>query len=147
MFADHGPHGSARSPSISSENRKRCIADLGFVCRASTVPSCWRSEFAGKPSGGPRVEGVRCNDVYFDVIALWAFKQPLFKSYRARRNALQHHPRLAARTVRALNGIQESLRCGHDASLRSGGSVTELSVTDGSRMTGGDAADHPTTQR
>jgi len=35
------------------------------------------------------------------------------------------------------------LRCGHDASLRSGGSVTELSVTDSSRMTGGDRAMMP----
>jgi hypothetical protein len=34
MFASLGPARSVQSPSTSSENRRRCIADLGFACRA-----------------------------------------------------------------------------------------------------------------
>lgn len=72
-------------------------------------PSGRRREFPGKPAGRPRFERVRRNDADLNVIAFRAFEQPLFETGWPRRNALQHHPRLAARTARALNHSQEGL--------------------------------------
>jgi hypothetical protein len=51
-----------------------------FCLSSKALPSVRRSEFAGKPSDDPRVQGIRCNDVYFNVIALRAFEQPLFET-------------------------------------------------------------------
>ena len=45
-----------------------------------TLPSGWRSEFAGKPTGSVRCEGVRCNDIDLNVIAFGAFEQPSFET-------------------------------------------------------------------
>jgi hypothetical protein len=49
------------------------------------------------------------------VIAFGAFEQPVFETDRTRRNAFQHHPRLAAGTARALISGQELLGRGHGA--------------------------------
>jgi hypothetical protein len=65
-----------------------------------------RSEFSGKPTGCIRSEGIGCDDVDLNVIAFGAFEQPVFEADWPGRNALQHHSRLAARTVRALNSGQ-----------------------------------------
>jgi hypothetical protein len=51
-----------------------------FCLSSKALSSGRRSEFAGKPSDDLRVEGIRCNDVYFNVIALRAFEQPVFES-------------------------------------------------------------------
>jgi hypothetical protein len=52
-----------------------------WFCASSTgVPSVGRFEFAGKPAGCFRFEGITCNDAYLNVIALWAFEQPVFQS-------------------------------------------------------------------
>jgi hypothetical protein len=91
----------------------------------------------GKPTGRLWIEGIRPNDADLDVIALRTFKQPMFETDRPRCDTLQHHPRLAMGTTRALNRGQEFIDRGHDTSL-SGGSVTELSVTDGYLWRGGD---------
>ena len=93
-------------------NRKPCIA-----------ASIRRRQFAGKPTGCLGFEGIRCNDVYLDLIALGAFEQSVFETNRPWRNALQHHPRLATRTAGALNGGQELLDRGHDASLHWAGAL------------------------
>jgi hypothetical protein len=61
------------------------------------------------------------------VIAFRAFKQPLFKTDWTRRNALQHHSRLATRTTRTLDCGQELLGGGHNASLRWAGALPTLS--------------------
>jgi hypothetical protein len=42
--------------------------------------SVGRFEFAGKPAGRLRFEWITCNDADLNVIALWAFKQPVFES-------------------------------------------------------------------
>jgi hypothetical protein len=89
-----------------------------WVCLSSMAcaPSVRRSEFSGEPTSRARFEGIRCSDVYLDVIALGAFEQPVFETNRARRNAFQHHPLLATGTARALNGGgQELLGRGHGA--------------------------------
>ena len=39
-----------------------------------------RSEFSGKPTSSLRFEGIRCNDVYLNVIAPRALEQPLFEA-------------------------------------------------------------------
>jgi hypothetical protein len=49
-----------------------------------TLPSGWRSEFAGKPTGSVRCEGIGCNDVDLNVIAFGAFEQPAFEADWAR---------------------------------------------------------------
>jgi hypothetical protein len=77
-----------------------------FCLSSKALSSGRRAEFAGKPSGGARTHGIRCNDVYFNVIAPRAFEQPLFETDWPCRNAFQHHPRLAAGTERTLNGSQ-----------------------------------------
>jgi hypothetical protein len=43
------------------------------------------------------------------VIASRAFEQSVLEANRPRRNALQHHPRLAVEAARALNGSQKLL--------------------------------------
>jgi hypothetical protein len=68
-----------------------------------------RSEFSGKPSDRLRFERVRRNDAYLNVIAFGAFEQAVFEADWPRRNALQHHSRLATGTARALNSGQELL--------------------------------------
>jgi hypothetical protein len=65
------------------------------------------SEIAGQPSDRLRLERVRRNDADLDVIAFWAFEQPVLEADRPRRNALQHHPRLAAGAAGALNSGQK----------------------------------------
>jgi hypothetical protein len=57
------------------------------------------------------------------VIALGAFEQSVFETNWPRRNAFQHHSRLAMRTARALNSRQELLGYGHDDSLRWAGAL------------------------
>jgi hypothetical protein len=73
------------------------------------VTSVRRSELSGKPSGRVRFEGVRRNDADLNVIAFGAFEQPVFEAGWPRRNALQHHPRLAMGTAKAHNSAQELL--------------------------------------
>jgi hypothetical protein len=70
------------------------------------LPSIRRSEIAIEPTGRLGFEGVRCNDAYLDVIALWAFEQPVFETYGSCRNAFQHHPRLTTETTKALDSGQ-----------------------------------------
>jgi hypothetical protein len=57
-----------------------------WVCLSSMAcaPSVRRSEFSGEPTSRARFEGIRCSDVYLDVIAIGAFEQPVFESDRAR---------------------------------------------------------------
>src|ERR1700736_4911335 len=43
-------------------------------------PSVRRSGLFGKPTGRARFEGDRCDDAYFNVIALGAFEQPAFET-------------------------------------------------------------------
>ena|ERR1700733_3719862 len=43
------------------------------------IPLVGRSKFAGKPTGRCRFERIGCNDAYLNVIALWAFEQPVFE--------------------------------------------------------------------
>ena len=73
------------------------------------VASMWCSEFASQPSDRFRLEGVRRNDAYLHVIAFGAFEQPVLEADRPRRNAFQHHPRLAAEAARAFNSGQKLL--------------------------------------
>jgi hypothetical protein len=52
-----------------------------WFCASSTgVPSVGRSKFTGKPTGRVRFEGIRCNDVYLNVIAFRAFEQSLLET-------------------------------------------------------------------
>jgi hypothetical protein len=85
------------------------------LCVEHGVPSVRCPEFSVQPTSRVRFEGIRCSDADLDVIALGAFEQPVFETDRARRNAFQHHPRLAPGTARALNGGQELLGRGHGA--------------------------------
>ena len=89
------------------------------VC-AEREASGRRREFPGQPPGRARFERVRCNDADLNVIAFRAFEQPPFETGGSRRNALQHHPRLAAGTARTFNHRQEELGRVHDASPWSG---------------------------
>jgi hypothetical protein len=59
-------------------------------------PSGRRRKLPGKPTGCLGFERVRRNDADLNVIAFRAFEQPLFETGWSRRNAFQHHPRLAA---------------------------------------------------
>jgi hypothetical protein len=79
-----------------------CLSSMAFA-------SVRRSEFTGKPTGRLRFEGIRCNDSYLNLIALRTFEQAMFETNWPRRNAFQHHPRLAAGTARALDSGQELL--------------------------------------
>lgn len=67
------------------------------------------SEFSGKPSDRLRLEGIRRNDADRHVIASGAFEQAVLEPDRPRRHTLQHHPRLAVETARALNSGQKLL--------------------------------------
>lgn len=71
--------------------------------------SAGRPEFAGEPAHGIRFEGVRRNNRYLDLVAFRTFEQPVFEADWPRGNAFKQHPRLAARTARALNNGQELL--------------------------------------
>jgi hypothetical protein len=51
-------------------------------------------------------EGVQRDEACLDVIAPGAFEQSAFETSWPRRNAFQHHPRLATRTARALFCLQ-----------------------------------------
>jgi hypothetical protein len=82
-----------------------------------------RPKFSVNPTRRFRFEGIRRNDRCLDLIALGAFEQSVFETNRPWRNALQHHPRLATRTAGALNGGQELLDRGHDASLHWAGAL------------------------
>jgi hypothetical protein len=147
MFAGPGRYRSARSRSTSWENRRPYIADPDFVYRAYVAPSSvWRCQFPGKPSGGSRFHGVAHDDPLLYGRAVGTIEQPMLKSDRTRTDAGQRHPRRALRAARALDGCESrwrgQLRFRHDASLQ-GGSVTELSVTDGCRWRGGDGSIMP----
>jgi hypothetical protein len=87
------------------------------------LPSVRRPEFAIKPTGRLRFEGIRCNDAYLNVIAFRAFEQPVFETNWTRCNALQHHPRLAVRTAMALDSVQELWGRDHDTSLHWAGAL------------------------
>ena len=91
------------------------LRTLALSVEHALLPSVRCPEFSGKPTGSVRFQGIRCSDAYLDVIALGAFEQPVFEADGARRNAFQHHSRLAAWTARALNGGQELLGRGHGA--------------------------------
>jgi hypothetical protein len=78
-----------------------------FCLSSMALPLVWRREFAGKPTGCLRFDGVGCNDADLHVIAPGAFEQPVFETKWPGRNAFQHHPRLAAGTAKALNSGQE----------------------------------------
>ena len=86
-----------------------------FWVSSMGVASVRCCQFTGKPAGCVRFEGIGCGDVQLDVIAFGAFEQPVFETDRTRRNAFQHHPRLAAGTARALISGQELLGRGHGA--------------------------------
>ena len=51
-----------------------------FCLSSMALPSVWRSEFAGKPTGRIRCERVGCNDADLDVIAFGAFEQPVYEA-------------------------------------------------------------------
>jgi hypothetical protein len=89
------------------------------------VSSVWSPEFARKPTGCLGCEGIRCNDVHLNVIALWTLEQPVLKTNWTRCHAFQHHPRLAAGTARAFNSREGRLRRGHGASLRKAGALPD----------------------
>ena len=86
-----------------------------FWVSSMGVASVRCSQFTGKPAGCVRFEGIGCGDVQLDVIAFGAFEQPVFETDGTRRNAFQHHSRLAAGTARALDSAQELLGRGHGA--------------------------------
>jgi hypothetical protein len=86
-------------------------------------------EFNIKPAGRLRLKGIRCNDADLDVIAFGAFEQPVFETNWTRCNALQHHPRLAVGTARALNRGHELCGRGHDTSLHLAGALAGRWVT------------------
>lgn len=97
-----------------------------WLCLSSMVlPSSRGPEFARKPTGHLGCEGIGCNDVHLNVIALWTFEQPVFETNRPRCHAFQHHPRLAAGTARAFNGREELLGRGHGASLHKAGALPD----------------------
>ena len=97
-----------------------------WLCLSSMVlPSVRSPEFARKPTGHLGCEGIGCNDVHLNVIALWTFEQPVFETNRPRCHAFQHHPRLAAGTARAFNGREELLGRGHGASLHKAGALPD----------------------
>jgi hypothetical protein len=99
---------SAQSPPTSWENRKRRIADPGFVYRAYVLPELGRQLGAlSSPANRIRFKGIRCNNAYFDLVAFGTFEQPVFETDRTCRNAFKHHPRLATRAASALNIGQE----------------------------------------
>ncbi len=111
---------------------RRILGTL-FCASSMRTASGRRSKFTVNPTRRFRFEGIRCNNAGLNLIASGAFKQSLFKTDWPRRNAFQHHPRLAAGTTRPFDSGQELWNRGHGASLRWGGSVTGLSVTDGCR--------------
>jgi hypothetical protein len=86
-----------------------CVSSIVFA------PSGRCPEFAAKPTGRARFEGIRCSDTDLNLIAFGAFEQSVFEADRAGRNPFQYHPRLAAGTARAFNGGQELLGRGHGA--------------------------------
>ena len=94
------------------------------------MPSVRCPEFAIEPTGRLRLKGIRCNHADLNVIAFGAFEQPVFETNRTGCNALQHHPRLAARTTMALDRGQELCGRGHDTSLHLAGALAALSVAE-----------------
>ena len=88
------------------------------------MPSVRYPEFTIKPTGRLRLKGIACNDAYLNLIAFGAFEQPVFETDWTGCNALQHHPRLAAGTARALNRGQELWGRGHDTSLHLAGAFS-----------------------
>src|ERR1700726_16439 len=128
MFANLGPTCSAQSPSISLGNRRPCIADPGFVCRACVGPPSVRSpEFPGKPPYGSRFHRVARKGFVLYGVALRTFEPAMFKAHGTRVNARKHHARCAVRTSRALDGCERwaggEISLWHDTSLHLGGSV------------------------
>jgi hypothetical protein len=59
----------------------RCIAGLGFVCRAWLPPSVRSPEFPGKPPYGSRFHGVARNDFVLHGVALRTFEPAMFKAH------------------------------------------------------------------
>ena len=98
------------SPTTSSENRKPCSADPGFVYQAWALPSVWRSKFAGKPTGSffglHRID--KLDKARVDVIASGTLERSNVKAGGARGNAGQHGSSLA----RGARWLQDN----HDAS-------------------------------
>jgi hypothetical protein len=68
-------HGRAASGALRT--LVLCIEHVGF-------PLIGRCDFAGKPSDSPRIKRVRCDNSYFNMIALGAFEKPVFKADWAR---------------------------------------------------------------
>jgi hypothetical protein len=104
------------------------IADTGFMYRACVAHQLFLSfvfRVRRQASRPHWIERVQCNEACLDVIALGAFEQSVFETDWSRRNAFQHHLRLATRTTRSLNSSQESLGYGHDVSLRWGRSIAD----------------------
>ena len=96
-----------------------------FCLSSMVLPSVRSPEFARKPTGYLGCEGIRCNDVDLNVIALRTLEQPLFETSWPRCHALQHHPRLAARTARAFDVREELLGRGHGALLHEAGALPD----------------------
>jgi hypothetical protein len=69
-----------------------CIADPDFVYQAMALPSGWRFEFAGKPTGiffgFHRID--KLDNALVDVITSRTLKRPNVKAGGARGNAGQH---------------------------------------------------------
>src|SRR5271154_2323907 len=66
----------------------------------SSIP--WRSGVRRRPDRPHWAERGQRNEACLDVIAPGAFEQSAFETFWPRRDAFQHHPRLATRTARAL---------------------------------------------
>jgi hypothetical protein len=106
----------------------RTTDDMSASCAGVSSVGCFK--FTVNPACRFRFEGIGCNDRYLNLIASGTFEQPVFETDWPRRTALQHHPGLAAGAARPLDSGQELLGRGHDASLRLGGNMIKLSVTD-----------------
>jgi len=88
-------------------HRGPLVLFIEHVCCSRKSASVGRPQFASEPADRIRCERVRCNDPYFNLIALGAFEQPVLETDWPRRNAFEHHSRLATRTAGALDIGQE----------------------------------------
>jgi hypothetical protein len=78
---------------------------MSASCAGVSSVGCFK--FTVNPACRFRFEGIGCNDRYLNLIASGTFEQPVFETDWPRRNAFEHHPRLAARTAGALDIGQE----------------------------------------
>src|SRR5271154_7017096 len=78
------------------------IAGQFFVEHLLLVNLSLPSGVRRRPDRPHGAESVQRNEACLDVIAPGAFEQSAFETFWPRRNAFQHHPRLATRTARAL---------------------------------------------